>query len=97
MIVTSRSTPRRAIAEQHRAKRPFLPNRRDPIVEQITRIVEDVRGLIDDVLVQADLVAMDVRDDLKQRSLDIQNGWLATKGRIDQAVREAEAEAKAER
>ena len=58
-------------------------------VERLERLLEDWRGKIDELLVQADLASKDISGDVRERTAAAQNAYLAAKNRLREIPRDA--------
>ncbi len=60
---------------------------RDGVIVQLTRVLDEWRGRIDEVMVRADLADMDVRDGIRARLDVLDNAWLSAKRRLADSPR----------
>jgi len=53
-------------------------------VEQLSRWLDEWRGRIDELLVQVDLAALDVRDELRKQVNLVENAYLAARSQLEE-------------
>jgi len=60
-------------------------------MEQLSRTLDEWRGRIDELLVQVDLAALDVRDELRSRINLVENAYLAARSQLEEVGKDLKA------
>jgi len=60
-------------------------------VDRLERLLDDWRGRIDELLVQADLASKDASEEVRSRAAAAENAYLAAKARLSEIPKDAGA------
>jgi len=61
----------------------------EAVVDRLTRLLDDWRGRVDDLLVQADLASKDVSGSVRTGAQAAQNAYLAAKNQLSRIPKDA--------